>query len=748
MERAPQEKPGVKRRISSVLNEIDYSDSSSNSLTDDDSFHADESVLETQEEATASTGSSSTRIDRREAKKQRYLQGKSRKPYRVSKELQRSFEDSDSACNPSLSSSNSMACHIEQSQWNKNVCKSCAPVLQKYAITFKGMKRQGSELKKRKRINPHLKKPETQQYRDLVRQNEWLRCNVFDAVGNYLFCCKCVHHALGVSYQRLSRQRSVKRKQCAEPLRSMTKSEVEDEDLSQYVVMPQGCELSFMAWWKLLEHSSTVTVQYPHERHGHAGKTSHAAKVDTKKDFLNFVDLNSQPNGRSADSTSATHFFLPKFRTIQTPKDGVSNFEERLKQSLVGEFNRTQTELQKSTISNFSASTWLKKERPKYSIYPHKLDYCDTCARKKELLRSKQTTLNRIRQTGSADGDQQSQIESEITQISSDLENHREKARKSHDYYKDITSRCSKDWETIYILESKENRNEQENQMLENLHHNFTAVLSADYQMQKLVPYWGFSPQPGSTYYLQKLSNDVFGIVDHRSSHSTIYVFDETVGPKNTDHTISLLTHYIRNNSTLPSWIKRIHIFLDNTGSTNKNAFFMGWAMEMVQHNILDYLRISFLIAGHTKFDVDRLFSITAKSYNSADVFNTKELAQVMAQSDNITAVLEDGRLIQNWRESVTVKYSKLPGIRDLYDFIIVRSPETGSATMLVREHCFGGVAQKSTMKLNSGISSESSVIPCEDENYITLNKKRELTATKLAHLTQCVTILYLAIDG
>ena len=310
-----------------------------------------------------------------------------------------------------------MACHVEHSQWNNNVCKSCAPVLQKYADTFTSMKRQGSELKKKKRINPHPKKSETQQYRDLVRQNERLRCNIFDAVGNYLFCCKCVHHALGVSYQRLSRQRSVKRKQFVEPLCSMTKSEVESENLSQYVVMPQGCELSFMAWWKLLESFSTVTVQYPHERHGHAGKTSHAAKVETKTSFLNFVDLNSQPNGCSADSTSATHFFLLKFRTIQTPKVGVSSFEERLKQSLVGEFNHTQTELQKPTISNYSASTWLKKERPKYSIYPHKLDYCDTCARKKELLRSKQTALNRIRQTGSTDGNQMNQIESEIAQI-------------------------------------------------------------------------------------------------------------------------------------------------------------------------------------------------------------------------------------------------------------------------------------------------------------------------------------------
>ena len=65
----------------------------------------------------------------------------------------------------------------------------------------------------------------------------------------------------------------------------MTRSEVESEHLSQYVVMPQGCNLSFMAWWKSLNSISTVTVQFPHERHGHAGKTSHAAKVETKMDF-------------------------------------------------------------------------------------------------------------------------------------------------------------------------------------------------------------------------------------------------------------------------------------------------------------------------------------------------------------------------------------------------------------------------------------------------------------------------------
>ena len=157
----------------------------------------------------------------------------------------------------------------------------------------------------------------------------------------------------------------------------MTKAEVEEERLGKCVIMPQACELSLMAWQKQRESTATVNVRYPHHCHGNSGKPSHFAKKDAKSDFLTFVDANSQPNGRSADSTSATHFFLPKFRTIQTPKKGVSSYDERVQQSLVGVFNQAQMENERQTLSNYSASTWLKSERPKHSIYPHSLDYCD-----------------------------------------------------------------------------------------------------------------------------------------------------------------------------------------------------------------------------------------------------------------------------------------------------------------------------------------------------------------------------------
>ncbi len=79
----------------------------------------------------------------------------------------------------------------------------------------------------------------------------------------------------------------------------------------------------------------------------------------------------------------------------------------------------------------------------------------------------------------------------------------------------------------------------EEVETLAGLKNKFTTVIGADYQMTKLTPYWGSSAQPGAT---QKLTHDLFGIVNHATGLSTVYLFDERAGPKNTDHTISYLT--------------------------------------------------------------------------------------------------------------------------------------------------------------------------------------------------------------
>ena len=189
--------------------------------------------------------------------------------------------------------------------------------------------------------------------------------------------------------------------------------------------------------------------------------------------------------------------------------------------------------------------------------------------------------------------------------------------------------------------------------------------------MAKLVPYWGLTAQPGSTYFFQKLSHDVFGIVNHASNSSTVYVFDERIGPKkfNTDHTVSYLTDFF---SKLPPWITRIHLFLDNAFGTNKNFYTMAWVYELVHQNRLKFIRISFLVAGHTKFPPDLLFLRISQSYNRSDVFTTEELKQIVAS--HAQAIVDDGHIVYDWRSDLT-KYSKLPGIRSLHDFFFVKHP-------------------------------------------------------------------------
>ena len=136
---------------------------------------------------------------------------------------------------------------------------------------------------------------------------------MFDAMGNYLFCCGCIRMAFGISKQRIARQRAIKQKQFKEPLQNMTKAEVEKEHLGEYVVMPGGLDISFKSWWRFLDPSATVEVRTPHSRHGNSGKVSNSAKTSVMNDFLEFVDVNSQPNGRSADSTGPTFYFLPNY---------------------------------------------------------------------------------------------------------------------------------------------------------------------------------------------------------------------------------------------------------------------------------------------------------------------------------------------------------------------------------------------------------------------------------------------------
>ena len=132
------------------------------------------------------------------------------------------------------------------------------------------------------------------------------------------------------------------------------------------------------------------------------------------------------------------------------------------------------------------------------------------------------------------------------------------------------------------------------------------------------------------------------------------------------DHTVSYLTHFLCESGKVPSWVRKVHIYLDNTSSTNKNCYMMGWANEMVQQGKFEFIRISFLIADHTKFTA---FSKLSQTYSRSDVVMTTKVGKITEQYAFV--VIDEGERVYQWRSSLE-KYSALLGIRDLHDIIFI----------------------------------------------------------------------------
>ena len=146
---------------------------------------------------------------RKECCKDNYLTAKASRSNNHTPVLQQSFDDES---------------HGRSSD---EACCKCFPVFGHYKVQFEQLVHQGSTCKTRKSRNPHPKRVDTQPYRDLNTQNTWLRSNVFDAMGNYMFCGRCIRAVFLISPQRLARQKQIKQSEFQQPTKEMTKVNVE-----------------------------------------------------------------------------------------------------------------------------------------------------------------------------------------------------------------------------------------------------------------------------------------------------------------------------------------------------------------------------------------------------------------------------------------------------------------------------------------------------------------------------------------
>lgn len=91
---------------------------------------------------------------------------------------------------------------------------------------------------------------------------------------------------------------------------------------------------------------------------------------------------------------------------------------------------------------------------------------------------------------------------------------------------------------------------------------------------------------------------------------------------------------------------------------------------------------------------------------------------------------------MQNWRGKLGAKYSKLPGIRSLHDFVVIRNISTNDLIVPVRELCYTGTFNSNKVKVLAGACLEGDAIP-KTESYRATKQTHQLSTTKLGDLKQ-----------
>jgi hypothetical protein len=571
---------------------------------------------------------------------------------------------------------------IEESE-GKNISSlcTCQETLGQFANMFKNMFR--NEMKLNNQASLDKLKPQTKKHRNVNQQNKWLLENIFDSYGNYIYCLSCIKKILGVGGDRLSRLRKIRRQQVNTPVILLRKDQVPAERACD-VVVPVD-ETNILDWWMNLKDSSIIELRCSPKLH--RGKSNNN-KEELLPHFLKFIDNSSQSNGRRIGSHGPLFFLSSKFDRINAPSVSSADKPEQWKRrSLVYEFNRTLTS--DGSISDGTAKKWLKTYRPKHAITPKKTDYCEMCAECREQKRRYETVSMRLQQNGNSNEDKIRENQALAESYGLLLEEHRTDADNELRHYRELTNKSRTLYCCIEELQRKSPKTERDKTKLRELTGQVTFTLSLDYQQSKLIPHWGFSPQPGETYYLRKLSHNIFGIVNHTLAENAVYVSDERTCTKNGNMTVSLIDHYI--SQKLPSWVRHLCLFMDN-GATNKNQFMIQWGMELVARGDLDTIRMCFFVPGHGKNDADRLFARISHAFNKNDVFITEHLVTLI--QDTIKAAgsctLINNRDIVNWKELLGKKYSSFISIKNYRDFLIRRNSH-GKVVVYHKACCYHG---------------------------------------------------------
>ncbi len=406
--------------------------------------------------------------------------------------------------------------------------------------------------------------------------------------------------------------------------------------------------------------------------------------------FVSSLFRRSRTNGRSESSKGPLYFLDERYTRIgvysrQELEDsiirGAPLTTSELRHSLTYDFNcylKEECQLgERPSVSATSVRTWLRSDFPRYALSPHKSDYCDYCASLvTEYHKYYKIALNLKNARKCYDADVEHNL-ALARQASESKKAHLELCVKELAHQKELNKLCFDGYAGISALLRIDPG-------LDLVGHpsvkDFVYVFDADYQMGKVIPQWGSSPQPGATFYMEKYGIDVFGIVRHTDKAGFVYIAGEEVGNKNADFTTTFLNDFVTRH--VPKWVRNIAVRMDNA-ATNLNQYVIGWAMALVLQQRFSSVRLTYMVPGHGKFAPDRLFSRIAKAYDRHDVFTPQQFIE-RCVTPFAAGLVFGAQDIISFKEAL--HFGPVDSITSYRDFLICLS-DTGAAVLRVRNN-------------------------------------------------------------
>ena len=325
---------------------------------------------------------------------------------------------------------------------------------------------------------------------NLQGQNQ-ICARLFDVNGNPLYDRGCILTLFKISNSRYS---TIHRNaQVDHRVRIVLKKDVRKDEVHRIVYPPEAMDADGpVAWWERMDEDDPVEL---HVAVGHGLRFSAGNRRKTAltvQQFIEFVKANSYPNGRRAASGHAEAYLSAQFTSIgescaKDPAPGSC--------SLVDEFNTAQAAINGSFISSTTTIKWMRELCSNVKIRPHATDYCDRCAELALQVNGATMRRQRFLSAGSSSAADIDQAKADLQACKDERAKHLQQSRVERDAYKAAADEACRKWAIVDQVGSPE----------------LVAVIAIDFMQEILLPFFGFSPQPGRTYYLMKLNVHIWG---------------------------------------------------------------------------------------------------------------------------------------------------------------------------------------------------------------------------------------------